>query len=121
MKTTTRDIAKAAIAAAFASLEENGLGGETSALTRDLRSELSVRSGSVVATLTTPKGDAGPAAEKIRAMLEKKLGKSVELTEKADTSLIGGAVLTFGDERIDLSVKGSLAEAMEHLSQTASH
>lgn len=53
----------------------------------------------------------------IQAALEKRLGRSVELKEAVDASLIGGAVVRAGDLVIDASVKGRLvrlADALTH-------
>ena len=45
----------------------------------------------------------------IEAMVKQQTGlKDVSLTEKVDTSLIGGFVLRVGDQQIDDSVKGNL-------------
>ena len=112
---TTRDIAKAALDAAYAMLEQQGLQAEASALARDLRKELSARGERIEAVLITPTGKAGPLAENVRVLLEKKLGRTVELTERADASLIGGAVLQYGDSRIDLSLRGMLTDVRTHL------
>ncbi len=112
---STRDIAKAAIDAAYGMLEQQGREADAPALARDLRHELSLRGGRIEATLTTPTGKAGPLAEKVQSLLEKKLGRSVELTERADPTLMGGAVLTYGDSRIDLSLRGALDDVRTHL------
>lgn len=52
-------------------------------------------------------GDAQRAA--IKAALEKRLGRAVELVETLDPKLIGGAVVRAGDLVIDASVAGRLA------------
>jgi F-type H+-transporting ATPase subunit delta len=46
--------------------------------------------------------------DEIKAKLEKKLGKTLELDEKEDKTLIGGYVLRLGDQLIDGSLKGRL-------------
>ncbi len=46
--------------------------------------------------------------ESIEKGLKKRFGKDVELTEKQDASLMGGAVIRAGDLVIDGSVKGKL-------------
>ncbi|MDP2630569.1 MAG: F0F1 ATP synthase subunit delta [Candidatus Uhrbacteria bacterium] len=48
--------------------------------------------------------------------ISKKLKKDVEATVTEDPSLIAGAVVTFGDTRIDGSLKARLAQ-LEHLLQ----
>lgn len=115
MKSSTHDIAKAAIDAAYDMLKANGMEEHAAELARDLRSELGSRQTTVVATLWTPSGNAGALAESIKSSLEKRLGKQVELTEKADKNLLGGAILEYGDMRIDMSLRGSLDAAKEHL------
>ncbi|ROR34332.1 F0F1 ATP synthase subunit delta [Inmirania thermothiophila] len=47
-------------------------------------------------------------AERIRAALERRLGRKVELGHRVDESLIGGAVIRAGDLVIDGSVRGRL-------------
>jgi F0F1-type ATP synthase delta subunit len=121
MKPTTKDIAKAALEAAFAALKEHGLEDEAAHLARDIRDELSGKASVVVATLTTPTGEAGDTAESVRASLEKKLGRPIEVIQKADKSLLGGAILEYGDERIDLSLKGALDNAKQQLEHASSH
>jgi len=119
MKLTTRDIAQSAIDAAFAMLEQHGLKDEAHKLAGDLKSELAARQNTVQATLVTPKGDAGPLADSVREKLEKKLGHPVELVQRADSSLLGGAILEYGDMRIDMSLRGALDNArlqLEHSS-----
>ncbi len=44
----------------------------------------------------------------IKETISNSIGKPVELEVKEDRDLIGGARLTVGDERIDLSLKGAL-------------
>ena len=42
--------------------------------------------------------------EAIQAFVEKHVGGNVELTEKVDEKLIGGAVIRMGDKQLDASV-----------------
>ncbi|MFC5270723.1 ATP synthase F1 subunit delta [Adhaeribacter terreus] len=60
------------------------------------------------ATITT----AVPLDSKLRdefsQIVAKKTGKTIQLEEKVDPSLIGGFVLTIGDTQIDDSIKSSL-------------
>jgi F-type H+-transporting ATPase subunit delta len=51
----------------------------------------------------------------IKARLHEKLGKTVELSEKEDKSLIGGYVLRIGDSIIDGSLKGRLQSIEKQL------
>lgn len=67
----------------------------------------------------TPSGNSGAFAETVKSLVEKKTGRTVELSEKADASLIGGAIVQFDDERIDLSLRGSLTELEHSLSASS--
>lgn len=68
------------------------------------------KSGQIVsAVLTTPTGSAPKERrDSIASALEKKFGKPVLLTEKADASLLGGARLRVGDDLYDCSLRGDL-------------
>ncbi len=70
------------------------------------------KSGQIVsAELITPTGSVGTARKaSMIAALEKKFSKSVLLTEKADTSLLGGARLRIGDDLYDCSLRGDLQQ-----------
>lgn len=91
---------------------------------RDVQSALAQElagDGMIAVTLTTPTGNAGDLAKRIHEILEQKYNRPVQITEKAEPSLIGGAILQFGDERIDLSVRGALDQFAAGLrSQTVS-
>ncbi len=119
MSTSTRDIAKAAIDAAYDMLKQSGMETQAPELVRALRAELQSRQSNVSATLWTPTGNAGSLAKTLQEMLEKRLGKAVALEEKADKNLIGGAILEYGDMRIDLSIRGALNEARQHLEHSS--
>lgn len=43
--------------------------------------------------------------DKLTAALEKKLGKSVRISERIDKSILGGVIVKYGDTRIDNSLK----------------
>lgn len=89
-------------------------------LSRALRQEI-IRKGNVLSvTLVTPNGNAGAYGEKLQHILEDQLGRPVDMVQKADSSLIGGAILLFNDVRIDRSVRGLLSEAADHLRQSPS-
>ena len=49
--------------------------------------------------------------------LEKNLNKSVSLTTQLDESLVGGAVIRYGDQVIDGSIRGRLAQLAAALAQ----
>lgn len=120
MKLTAQHIAEQAVAAAFDMLKANGLESEAKRLPELLKKAADARSESLVATITTPNGDAGPLKDVIRDVLEKKTGKKIEIAEKADPSLVGGVLIQYGDERIDMSVLRSLERARTELSSTSS-
>lgn len=83
---------------------------------REVRDGLTAEVGSgssvIDVVITTPTGDAGDLKQAVKEMLKSRFKKPVQITEKADKSLIGGAIVMFGDERIDLSVRGSLTQAV---------
>ncbi len=48
--------------------------------------------------------------QEIELALKKRLGKAVNITTRIDTNLVGGWVIRAGDEVIDISLKGRLAQ-----------
>lgn len=108
MTVTALDIARAAVDAAVKQLEASGLGAEVKHIHKWMAQAAEERAGTMLLTITTPNGDIGAAAEKIAAAIEKKTGRKVDIRQKADSSLIGGAIVQYGDERIDLSLQGAL-------------
>ncbi len=87
------------------------------AFLRAVRDGLSKRVGKeemLRAVIVTPDRKAGEDLKKnMQELLQKKGHASVEITERADPSLIGGALLIFGDEQVDMSVRGALRQAAE--------
>lgn len=81
------------------------------AVRRELRSGKQM----LPATLTTPAGTAGAAAGKVQSSLERTLDIRIELTETTDATLLGGATLAVGDERLDASLRGALQGLERHL------
>lgn len=80
-------------------------------LLRDVRNLLSDEikdGGTLNVTLVTASGSEPALAASVSALVEKKYGRTVQLTQRKQASLIGGAVLQIGDEQIDLSVRGAL-------------
>ncbi|HRH37389.1 MAG TPA: ATP synthase F1 subunit delta, partial [Flavobacteriales bacterium] len=68
-----------------------------------------INKGIVVAQVTSAVALNDGARAKVRAMAEKQHpGKSIELVEKVDASLIGGVTIRIGDEQYDGSVSRSL-------------
>ncbi len=73
-----------------------------------LSREVKEAEGALQVMLTTPTGNAGHLADAVQKILEQKHGRPVQITERANPSLVGGAILQYGDQQIDLSVRGSL-------------
>lgn len=70
------------------------------------------------AFIVTASGSVGSARHSILSVLERTLGGTVELEESADASIMGGAVLTIGDDRFDGSVRGALVGLQHHLTRS---
>ncbi len=83
-----------------------------------VRRELRTGKRIVSATLVTPAGDAGAAKDAIMSSLERTLSTRVELDERADSTLLGGAVLAVGDDRLDVSLRGALVNLQYHLTRS---
>lgn len=62
----------------------------------------------VAGTLVYAEKPEEKALQQIKEKLSRQLGKTLELTEKEDKSLIGGYILQLGDKVIDGSLKGRL-------------
>lgn len=60
------------------------------------------------ATITTAVPLDSNLRDEFSQLVAKKTGKTIQLEEKVDPSLIGGFVLTIGDTQIDDSIKSSL-------------
>ena len=73
------------------------------------------RHGPVGAVLSTSSGKTGASAPAIGTALEQSLGRSIDLEESAEPSLIGGVLLTVGDERVDFTLRGALNQLNAHL------
>jgi F0F1-type ATP synthase delta subunit len=105
MKASARDIAKSLV-----DLSATLSDGEQ--FLREIRDALNakLRDGgkSIVATLITPSGNAGKLSTAVSKYLQGKMNRSVEVIERANPDLIGGAILQYGDVQIDLSVRGAL-------------
>lgn len=66
------------------------------------------REGIVPVRLTTATGKAGHAAGEMLRIIENSLKKKCVLEEKTDSSMIGGLLLSVGDERFDATLRSSL-------------
>ncbi len=75
-----------------------------------LRREVSGEGGTLEVTLVTPSGNESALEAAVGAMLKQKYNRTILITQKANPTLIGGAVLQIGDEQIDLSVRGALGD-----------
>lgn len=111
MSTSSSDLAKAAIAALTEALEREGHPASPKDVQKLLMNAVDERAGTLTVILATPTGNAGALTQQIADAIGKKTGKNVEIVERKDPSIIGGAVVSYGDERIDLSVKRSLEDA----------
>lgn len=85
-----------------------------------LRREWLKAEGAIATTLETTSGSAGKTAEEIGSLLQHALKKACVLEERADPTLLGGMVLSVGDERFDLSLRGALTELSRTLSAPVS-
>ena len=99
--------------AALALLERHGLRREVQVFPRILKRLLMQRDRRV--SFRTPSGHTGAAGKTIAGALEKALGHPVIFEEEADPDLLGGALLTVGDERLDASLRGALRTLEAHL------
>lgn len=119
MNTASLDLARAAIAALTEALQKEGQKATPEEVLRLVTQAAEDAAGTLTVTIASPTGEAGSLISAITAAIEKKTGKKVQIKEVKDPSLIGGAVVTYGDERIDLSVKRSLEDAEMLLSKNS--
>ncbi len=90
-------------------------------LAAEMRDEKSV----LAVTIVTPTGDSGAFGKEVERLIAEKSHHPVQITERADPSILGGVILTFGDEQVDMSVRTSLTQAAhaiagQHFSPTRS-
>jgi F-type H+-transporting ATPase subunit delta len=78
------------------------------ALEREYEKLWRVKQNIVAGTLVYAEKPDAKTLQQIKEKLAKQLGKTLELDEKEDKSLIGGYVLQLGDQVIDGSLKGRL-------------
>ncbi len=118
MSTPASDVVKAL-------LEWSRQHDDPEAFLRDVRDGLAkhVRLGdqTVRAEIVTPDGKAAELVAAVEELLKNKFSGPVEVIERADPALIGGAVVTFGDEQIDMSVRGALRQAAQAFASGATH
>ena len=101
--------------AALRMLEHTGLTREIRIFPRLVLQELKKQESLIFATLTTPEGSAGAHAKSIESLLHKALDMKVSLDEVAEPAAIGGARLSFGDERYDRSIRAALDQFASHV------
>jgi F-type H+-transporting ATPase subunit delta len=111
MSTPSLDLARAAVAALSEALQEEGQNATPEEVLRLVTLAAEESAGTLTVTIASPTGDAGSLIPAVTASVEKKTGKKVLIKQTKDVSLIGGATVSYGDERIDLSVKRSLEDA----------
>ncbi|TSC79931.1 MAG: hypothetical protein G01um101425_408 [Candidatus Peregrinibacteria bacterium Gr01-1014_25] len=115
MSITADDIARAAVDAAAAQLEAHGLGRELRHLDGLLSRAAREKANTVVLTIVTPSGDAGPHALAIAQAVEARVGRPVDVRQEADPAMLGGVTVVFGNERIDWSLRGALERLEDSL------
>ena len=71
--------------------------------------------GIVPVKITTKNGDSGPMKKELLRVMESALRRSCQLEEQADPSVIGGLLLTIGDERFDATIRSALMDLAEKL------
>ena len=64
--------------------------------------------GMVSVRLTTTTGDAGPVKAQLLTIIESSLKRPCSIEERADPSILGGILLSVGDERFDCTLRSSL-------------
>ena len=104
------DEQQALLDAALVYLDRHGLSSDIRQFPRVLAEEWYKKEGSTPVTLTTPSGRAGAHGERISVTIGDSLKKKVFLTERADPALLGGARLSYGDERLDFSLCSALEQ-----------
>lgn len=111
MSISALQIMKAAVDAAAAHLETHGMRDELQNMEKLFVRAVQEHTGGVPLTITTPDGNMGDEALKLAKAIEEKTGRRVDLRQRADPSIKGGAVIQYGDELIDASVDGALKHA----------
>lgn len=67
--------------------------------------------------IVSPKGDLGPVTKQLVSIIESSLNRRCTAEESADPSMIGGLVLSVGDERFDATVRTVLNELSDRLAE----
>lgn len=98
----------ALVDAVFSYLHEHRASRVIRMLPRLVREAWGKRGKTIPVSVATPSGDLGTSQQTLITALERMAGKKVELMEKGDATLLGGATAMFQDERIDASLSGAL-------------
>lgn len=107
--------------AALRLLEHNGLAPKRTTFLHLFRRIMRKEKTTLPLTLATASGNAGPHRESIASLTHAATGKLVELQESVDPTLLGGALIAYGDERFDASLRGALGSLHHHLSSPLSY
>lgn len=102
-------------------LDRCGLSHKRAVFFRLLRRTLTKEKAALPLALVTASGDAGTHGASIASLVHQTLRKPVELEESANPALLGGALIAYGDERFDASLRGSLTSLHRHLSSPLSY
>ena len=81
------------------------------------RAEINERLGRTVALVRSAHDLSAQEKQDLQAVLEKRIGRSVDLEVTTDTTLLGGFVAQFGSEVYDASVLGQISKLRNSLSQ----
>lgn len=73
--------------------------------------------GVIPVTLTTVKGHAGPVKEELLAIVRNAIKRPCALSERADPGIVGGLMLSIGDERFDCTLRGALGQLSARIMQ----
>lgn len=94
-------------------LDEHGMHAQKKMFLRTLKKLFAAES--IRLHVVTPNGQTGAHGHRMAAAIEKKLNKPVTIEESANPTLIGGARLTYQDERFDASLRAALDTLSRHL------
>ncbi len=76
--------------------------------------------GIVPVRIVTKTGDAGSVKKDILSIVESSLKRHCVLEERADPAILGGFLLSVGDERYDATLRGALHQLSARLTQPVS-
>jgi F0F1-type ATP synthase delta subunit len=107
-KHSAKDITRFAVETAVEEMRREGLDESAPHFLQLLRESLEEHERRIVVTVITPNGDGGSLPVSLVKFLEKQYKRPVFVRQEADPHLLGGAVILFGDERIDVSLRGTL-------------